>query len=153
MPGAKPSDGVAVTQQHNWDNALALLSSTGVRAFPDPRPRTRVGDDGLTCLVGWRCTECAHPLALAAPWCPRCHGELASDTFGPTGVVWSSTVLRVALPGRTPPYGLAYVDLADGPRVLGHYTADPMVRLPIRTAVELTKPTDLGDVAVRVRAG
>jgi uncharacterized OB-fold protein len=67
-------------------------------------------------------------------------------------VVWSSTVLRVPLPGRTPPYGLAYVDLDDGPRVLGHYTADPMARLPVGTVVELTTPTELGDIAVRVRA-
>jgi uncharacterized OB-fold protein len=143
---------VAVTQQLNWDDAVVLLSSTGARAFPDPRPTTHVGDDGLVYLVGRRCTECAHPLALPAPWCPRCRGELTLENFGPRGVVWSSTVLRVPLPGRTPPYGLAYVDLADGPRVLGHYVTDPMVRLPVGAAVELTTPTDFGDVAVRVRA-
>ena len=142
-----------MTQQRNWDDAVALLSSTAVRSFPDPRPRTSVDDDGVIRLVGWRCTQCAHPLALAAPWCPRCRGELTPDTFGPTGVVWSSTVLRVALPGRTPPYGLAYVDLADGPRVLGHYTADPMVRLPVGTAIELTTSTEFGDVAIRTPAG
>ena len=142
-----------MTQQHNWDDAVAVLSSTGVRTFPDPRPSSHAGDDGLVYLVGWRCTECAHPLALPAPWCPRCRGGLAPDKFGPGGAVWSSTVLRVPLPGRTPPYGLVYVDLADGPRVLAHYSADPMVRLPVGTAVELTTSTDLGDIAVRLRAG
>lgn len=142
-----------MTQQLNWDDAVAVLSSTGMRSFPDPRPRTFIGDDGLVYLAGWRCTQCAHPLALPAPWCPRCRGELAADNFGPGGVVWSSTVLRVALPGRPPPYGLAYADLTDGPRVLGHYVADPMKRLPVGAAVELTTSTDFGDVAVRVRAG
>jgi|SRR5271154_4220194 len=145
-------DGVAVTQQFIWDNAVALMTSVGVHTFPDPRPTSQVDDDGLVYLLGWRCAECAHPVALPAPWCPRCRGELAPDKFGPRGVVWSSTVLRVALPGRTPPYGLAYVDLTDGPRVLGHYTAEPLVRLPVGTTVELTTPTDFGDVAVRVRA-
>jgi hypothetical protein len=33
-------------------------------------------------------------------------------------VVWSSTVVRVPLPGYDPPYRLAYVDLCDGPRIL-----------------------------------
>lgn len=142
-----------MTQQHDWDNTVALLSSTGVRTFPDPRPRTAPDADGRVRLMGWRCTGCTHPVALPAPWCPRCGARLAPDKFGPGGVVWSSTVLRVPLPGRAPPYGLAYVDLDDGPRVLAHYTADPMVRLAVGTAVELTTPTEFGDIAVCVRAG
>jgi hypothetical protein len=37
--------------------------------------------------------------------------------------VFSSTTVHVALPGRTAPYVLAYVDLDAGPRILVHVTA------------------------------
>lgn len=37
--------------------------------------------------------------------------------------MWSATVVRIPVAGRTPPYALAYVDLDDGPRVLAHVVA------------------------------
>ncbi|WP_124396123.1 OB-fold domain-containing protein [Rhodococcus wratislaviensis] len=85
----------------------------------DPRP-VLTGTSECPRLAGWRCSDCRHPLALPAPWCPLCRGRLEEEEFGPQGSVWSSTVLRVPLPGRTPPQALVYVDLDDGPRVLGH---------------------------------
>jgi uncharacterized OB-fold protein len=136
-----------VTRQTIWDDAVAMMAGTAVRTLPDPRPVSRTDDDGRVRLCGWRCVECDHPLALPAPWCPRCRGALHPAEFGPAGTVWSSTVLRVGLPGRTPPYGLVYVDLADGPRVLGHLVAEPPVRLPVGAAVALTTPTEFGDIA------
>lgn len=45
---------------------------------------------------------------------------MAPATFGPNGTVFSSTVLRIPVPGRTPPFTLAYVDVDDGPRILAH---------------------------------
>ena len=65
--------------------------------------------------------------------------------FGPDGTVWSATVVRIPVPGRMPPYALAYVDLDDGPRVLAH--ADDAV--PIGARVRLKESTD-GDVRVEV---
>jgi uncharacterized OB-fold protein len=64
--------------------------------------------------------------------------------FGPEGQVWSSTVLRVPLPGRRPPYGLVYVDLDDGPRVLGHSRAEATPAVGER--VTLQTVSDLGDL-------
>jgi uncharacterized OB-fold protein len=61
------------------------------------------------------------------------------------GTVWASTVLHVELPGRTPPYALAYVDLADGPRVLGHVAGEPR-RLRSGTRVELAGVSSDGDL-------
>lgn len=78
--------------------------------------------------------------------------------FGPSGTVWSSTVVRVPVPGRTPPYGLAYVDLDNGPRVLAH-VADPGTdtgtdpgteRVPPGTRVTIVGETLDGDVLVAV---
>lgn len=34
--------------------------------------------------------------------------------------MFAATVLRVPVPGREPPYALAYIDLDDGPRILAH---------------------------------
>jgi uncharacterized protein len=123
-----------------------------VTTTPDPRP-TVVEHDGAHAIEGWRCTECSHPTLWSPPRCPVCGGHPEATTFGRGGAVWSSTVVRVAVPGRTPPYGLAYVDLDDGPRVLAHVDAgvDATERLTPGTRVRLTGATPDGDVRV-VRA-
>ena len=125
---------------------------------PDPRPRV-VHRDGTIEVTGTRCTSCRHPSLWSPPRCPNCGGTLLPASFGPTGTVWSSTVVRVPVPGRTPPYALAYVDLHDGPRVLVHVevaaSADPagpsdaiVSRLKPGTAVVVRGSTADGDVLV-----
>lgn len=104
--------------------------------LPEPRPRVVAGDPPR--VAGWRCADCALPVALPGPWCPRCRGELRETAFGPDGTVWSATVLRVPLPGRKPPTALVYVDLDDGPRILGHVTGDAERRLCVGDRVRLT---------------
>jgi uncharacterized OB-fold protein len=69
--------------------------------------------------------------------------------FGPLGTVWSSTVVRIALPGRTPPYALAYVDVDDGPRVLAQVDGRTE-RVDVGSRVTLGCPTETGDVMVEV---
>ncbi len=112
---------------------------------PDPRPQLDP-DSTLPRVRGWVCTKCRHPLALPAPWCPICRGTLDDATWGPTGQVWSSTVLRVPLPGRTPPLTLAYVDLDDGPRVLGHVSTESAERLHAGVRVTLAGASPDGDL-------
>jgi uncharacterized OB-fold protein len=123
------------------------VPSAEVPPLPDSRPRAALEPDGSVRVQGWRCTSCGHPLALAAPWCPRCRSTLEPAAFGPKGVVWASTVLRVPLPGREPPYALAYVDLDAGPRVLGHLagSGEPH-RLKAGTTVALAAPSPEGDL-------
>lgn len=116
--------------------------------LPDPRPRV-VEVDGQHVIAGWRCGECGFPTAVAVAWCPRCRSAVGAEHFGPDGSVWSSTVVRVPLPGRTPPYTLAYVDLVDGPRILAH-VEDAGTALGVGTAVSLVVPSVDGDVQVAV---
>jgi uncharacterized OB-fold protein len=113
---------------------------------PDPRPRLAEAADGLR-LAGWRCGDCGYPVAVAGPWCPRCRGELVAAAFGPEGTAWASTVVRVPLPGRQPPWGMVYVDLADGPRVLGHLESPRPV--PVGTTMELAGLSASGDLIFR----
>lgn len=61
--------------------------------------------------------------------------------------MWSATVLRVPLPGRTPPTVLAYVDLDDGPRVLVHLRGRAHdERLPVGRRVRGVGLTASGDL-------
>jgi len=119
------------------------MSSVG--PGPDPRPQLSEQSHEPR-IAGWVCTACGHPLALPAPWCPICRSELADALWGPTGRVWSSTVLRVPLPGRTPPMILVYVDLDNGPRVLGHVESTTIERLHVGARVALTGASTEGDL-------
>lgn len=120
---------------------------TGPASPPDPRPRVVTGPGGAR-VAGWRCSACRYPVALPGPWCPRCRAELVAEEFGPGGVVWSATVLRVPLPDRRPPTALAYVDLDDGPRVLAHVGGSSERRLSAGTRVRGIGLGPQGDLLV-----
>jgi len=127
------------------------VASTDIRDprkvfIPDPRPETvRRADDHF--IRGMVCTSCGHASAVKVPWCPRCQAATTEKLYGPTGKVWSSTVVRIPIPNRRPPYSLAYVDLDDGPRVLAHVSA-PDGRLAVGQAVRLMEATASGDIQV-----
>jgi uncharacterized OB-fold protein len=109
----------------------------------DSRP---VLDDGA--VLGARCTACRYPAAQQGlPWCPVCYDPVEPDRFATTGTVWSSTVVAIPVGDRRPPFGLAYLDLDDGPRVLVHL-AEPAV-LPSGTRLRITG-TDRGDLVAAV---
>jgi uncharacterized protein len=114
---------------------------------PDPRPRAGPAQGGVV-PEGVRCTACGYAAAFTRPRCPVCGAGVAPAAFGPEGTVWSATVVRVAVPGRNPPYGLAYVDLDDGPRILAHTPGDVPVQIGSR--VRLVAGGGDGDVAVTV---
>lgn len=103
---------------------------------------------------GFSCAQCGYRLAAERPVCPICRSAIEPREFGPGGVVWSATVVRVGVPDRATPLGLAYVDLDDGPRVLCHFGGDApdalLAALAPGSRVELAGLTQLGDPQVRV---
>lgn len=115
--------------------------------LPDSRPQVREAD-GIHLIAGYACSQCGHPLAVAGAWCPECQSDIEPKKFGPLGTVWSSTVFRVPLPDRTPPWVLAWVDLDGGPRILAHVEGDAE-RVAIGSRVELVGETVQGDPLVR----
>lgn len=117
------------------------------RPAPDPRPVVEDGPDGAV-IAGVRCADCAHPSASTAPRCARCGGPTEPARFGPEGIVWSTTTIHVPSGDRAAPYTLAYVDVADGPRVLVHVQDGPGLGLAIGAVVRLNGTTGHGDPRV-----
>lgn len=93
----------------------------------DPRPVLGSEPSGVF-VSGLRCQACRYPTAASVASCPVCGGEVRPDRFGPSGTVSAATCIRVRVPGRTPPYAVAYLDLDDGPRVLVHTPGDAPAR-------------------------
>ena len=114
-------------------------SAVGGLPVADSRP-VLAGD----AVLGSRCTACRYPTAQQhLPWCPVCYSTTEPARFARTGTTWSSTVVAIPVGTHRPPFGLAYIDLDDGPRVLVHL-AEPAV-LALGTRVEITG-TDDGDL-------
>jgi len=113
----------------------------------DPRPTVQ-RDGGRFLATGARCTQCRYPTTEPLQRCPVCGGATEPASFGPGGTVFSATVLRVPTPGRTPPSGLAYVDIDDGPRILAHVRGPNDAALTPSDRVELSGTTDEGDPEV-----
>lgn len=115
----------------------------------DPRPKLS-NDSGKVTIAGVECLVCRYVAAFSRPLCPLCGGEVADRNFGPGATVWSSTVVRVPTPDRLPPYGLAYVDLDDGPRILAHVHDRREEPLHVGDRIVLRGLTDDGDPEVEV---
>lgn len=87
-------------------------------------------------VLGSRCTACRYPSSQREiPWCPACYAPVEPARFDRTGTTWASTVISIPVGTRKSPFGLAYLDLDDGPRVLVHLAEaavlEPMARLEI----------------------
>lgn len=122
------------------------ITDHGALTASDPRPRV-VAREGEVLVTGWRCPACALPRATPSPRCPDCGSPLVDAEFGPAGTVWSSTVVHLDIDDIDPPYGLAYVDLDDGPRILVH-TVEAGSPIPVGTRVELSGTTARGDIQI-----
>jgi uncharacterized protein len=114
----------------------------------DPRPHIEL--DGRNYVVaGSRCVACGYMSAFERLRCPSCLSPVTPARFGPRGVVWSSTVVRVSVQGRPFPYSIAYVDLTDGPRLLAHVDSKADTALPVGTRIMLAGLSTRGDLIVR----
>ena len=119
-------------------------SAAGGLEVADSRPVFDAGADGTGAVLGVRCTACRYPAAQQGiPWCPVCYAPVEPARFAGSGAVWSSTVVAIRVGERRAPFGLAYLDLDDGPRVLVHL-AVPAVQRP-GTRLRITG-TDRGDL-------
>jgi uncharacterized OB-fold protein len=88
---------------------------TPIPDLAEDTPHVVATPDGLA-LRGSVCAGCGTAAFPARAVCYHCGGDEATPApVGVRGRVYASTTVQVA----KPPYHLAYVDLDDGPRVLG----------------------------------
>ena len=127
---------------------MTTVQSDLTLGVPDPRPPwssappTPSGDSSA-----FVAPYCGYPVLEPLERCPVCGGPCAAARFGPLATVFAATVLRVPVPGRAPPYALAYVDVDDGPRLLVHVDRTDVALAP-GTRVRLAGATDDGDPLV-----
>jgi hypothetical protein len=93
------------------------------RPLPEPTPETRHFWEGT--LAGelrlQRCGDCAQVYFPPRPVCPRCASRRVS-VFAASGraTLHSYVIHHRPAPGHAPPYVIALVALAEGPRMLSN---------------------------------
>ena len=97
-------------------------------------------------LLGSRCEACGAVQFPAREFCPACRAADAQVqvTLSDRGIVFSYTVVHQSPSGRTP-YVLAYVDLADGVRVMAQLEdleGEPGIGLPVKLGLKQLRVED-----------
>jgi hypothetical protein len=95
--------------------------SDPARARPLPTPETRHYWEGAAAgeLRLQRCTACSKVYFPPRPFCPGCASRAVS-VFAASGkaTLYSYVIHHRPVPGFTPPYAIAVVQLAEGPRLM-----------------------------------
>lgn len=87
------------------------------------------------------CDACGHHIWYPRSWCPVCGGDTVTWTeMSGRGTVYACTVIRKGMGpwADAAPYVGAYVELAEGPRLLTNVVTDDPGEVAIGTAVAAT---------------
>jgi uncharacterized OB-fold protein len=91
------------------------------RALPQPTPETQHFWEGTKTgeLRLQRCDECRHTYFPPRPFCPKCASRQVS-AFAASGraILDSYVIHHRKVAGFEPPYAIAVVKLAEGPRMM-----------------------------------
>ena len=119
------------------------------RALPQPTPETQHFWDGTQAgeLRLQRCDECRHTYFPPRPFCPKCASRKVSVTKASGRAILDSYVIhhrKVA--GFEPPYAIAVVKLAEGPRMMTNIVECPQtpeaLQLDMKLEVVFQKQND-----------
>ena len=76
-------------------------------------------------LPGGHCGQCGHFSIPQPETCPACLSQdIRADSVAGVGTIYSATVVRAGPRNRNLPYGLAFVDLDAGIRIMAAYAVD-----------------------------
>ena len=113
------------------------------RFVPEPTPETRPFWEG--CKDGelriQRCASCDHAYFPPRPFCPKCaHREVRWVKASGKGKLYSYVIHHRPMPGFTPPYSIAVVELDEGPRMMTNIIDCPQTpeALQLDMPVEVT---------------
>ena len=115
------------------------------RAKPKPTPETQHFWDGTQAgeLRLQRCDACGNVYFPPRPFCASCASRKVS-VFKASGkaILWSYVIHHRPVPGFTPPYAIAVVQLAEGPRMMTNIIDTPqtpealLLDMPLEVAFE-----------------
>ena len=119
------------------------------RALPQPTPETQHFWDGTREgeLRLQRCDGCGKAYFPPRPFCSSC-GSRKVSVFKASGkgTLWSYVIHHRPVPGFTPPYAIAVVQLAEGPRMMSNIVDCPQtpeaLQLDMPLEVAFEKQTD-----------
>ncbi|MEO7430050.1 MAG: Zn-ribbon domain-containing OB-fold protein [Acidimicrobiales bacterium] len=106
---------------------------------PEAEPFWTAASEGR--LVLPRCDACGHHVWYPRSWCPVCGNQAVTWTqLTGQGTVYAVTVLHKAMGpwAGAAPFAVAYVELAEGPRILANVLADDPATVRIGDAVHAT---------------
>jgi uncharacterized OB-fold protein len=119
------------------------------RVVPIPTPETKPFWQGTRAgeLRLQRCDACAHVYFPPRPFCPKCAGRAVSwFAASGRGSLYSYVIHHRPVPGFTPPYSIAVVQLDEGPRMMTNIVDCPQtpeaLQLDMRVEVTFTSLTE-----------
>jgi uncharacterized protein len=117
----------------------------GQRPKPQPTPETQHFWDGTKAgeLRLQRCDSCSKVYFPPRPFCPSCAArEVSVFAASGKGRLYSYVIHHRQVPGFTPPYAIAVVELNEGPRMMTNIVDCPqtpealVLDMPVEIAFE-----------------
>ncbi len=93
------------------------------RPIPKPTPETQHFWDGTRAgeLRLQRCSDCDQTYFPPRPFCPECSSRSVEIIVASgRATLYSYVIHEREVPGFTPPYAIAVVELAEGPRMMSN---------------------------------
>jgi uncharacterized OB-fold protein len=112
------------------------------RFLPQPTPETQPFWDGTKAgeLRLQRCEDCAHAYFPPRPFCPKCASrKVGWFRASGRGTLYSYVIHHRPMPGFTPPYSIAVVEVAEGPRMMTNIVQCPQTP----EALQLDMPVEV----------
>ena len=124
------------------------------RALPQPTPETQHFWDGAQAgeLRLQRCDDCSHVYFPPRPFCPKC-GTRKVSVFKASGkaILDSYVIHHRKVPGFEPPYAIAVVKLAEGPRMMTNIVTDDAETLTIDQPLSFVPAQEQGHGIARFK--
>jgi uncharacterized OB-fold protein len=107
---------------------MATSPTAAGRALPQPTPETQHFWDGAKQqkLLLQRCADCSKVYFPPRPFCPVCASRnVAVMQASGKAKLYSYVIHHRPVPGFTPPYAIAVVELDEGPRMMTNIVGCP----------------------------